>query len=131
MSPIDQLGTVPCPDPACSHESTIVERWVLRSTDGPVDHVRVQCPNEHVFTAPMDFLLGSDVERFQRPAEEGLLRALKTRAVSALAGLALVLAPSFAGDLAAQQQVLGVKSVSGGGTAFASWSLSGYLVDVP
>jgi hypothetical protein len=46
----DAGGTIPCPDPVCSAPAWVVDRFVLESTDGPIEHVRTHCRNGHGFT---------------------------------------------------------------------------------
>jgi hypothetical protein len=43
-------GAIPCPDPACLAPARIMDRFVLESTDGPVEHVNTHCRNGHGFT---------------------------------------------------------------------------------
>jgi hypothetical protein len=43
-----------CPD--CALPAEVHGRFVLASTDGPVEHLRIRCVRGHVFTLPV-FLL--------------------------------------------------------------------------
>jgi hypothetical protein len=43
-------GVIPCPDPACPAPARVVDRFVLESTDGPVEHIKTHCDNGHGFT---------------------------------------------------------------------------------
>lgn len=43
----------PCPD--CGELAEIIDRFVLESTDGPVEHYQVRCINRHCFTMPVDW----------------------------------------------------------------------------
>ena len=46
----DAGGVIPCPDPTCPASARVVERFVLKSTDGPIEHVKTHCDNGHGFT---------------------------------------------------------------------------------
>jgi hypothetical protein len=46
--PATRLDVVGCPE--CEVPAEVVERFVLPSTDGPVEHVTVRCANRHLFT---------------------------------------------------------------------------------
>ena len=39
-----------CPDPVCPAPARVVDRFVLESTDGPIEHVKTHCNNGHGFT---------------------------------------------------------------------------------
>jgi hypothetical protein len=43
-------GVIPCPDPVCPAPARVVDRFVLESTDGPVEHVKTHCEQGHGFT---------------------------------------------------------------------------------
>jgi hypothetical protein len=47
---------IACPDPACRAPASIVDRWTLGSTDGPVEHVKIGCEGGHWFTPTVDSL---------------------------------------------------------------------------
>ena len=47
-----------CPDPTCQAPARIIDRWVLDSTDGPVEHVKTSCASGHVLT-PMTAALAA------------------------------------------------------------------------
>ena len=47
------LDLTVCPEPGCICPAQIFDRSVLRSTDGPVEHVRVRCLNHHFFLLPV------------------------------------------------------------------------------
>ena len=49
-----------CPDPACQLPAEIVDRFVLASTDGPIEHARVQCLGRHIFTVPVARLVRAE-----------------------------------------------------------------------
>ncbi|HEX5812480.1 MAG TPA: hypothetical protein VFY38_10285 [Pseudonocardia sp.] len=48
--PWDELDLVVCPE--CAAPAEVVDRYVLPSTDGPVQHVKVQCLSRHWFVLP-------------------------------------------------------------------------------
>jgi hypothetical protein len=54
------LDLVGCP--ACAASAEIVERYVLNSTDGPIEHATILCADRHRFTVP--------VERIASPREK-------------------------------------------------------------
>jgi hypothetical protein len=39
-----------CPEPACRASAELVDRFVLPSTHGPVEHAKTMCLNSHVRT---------------------------------------------------------------------------------
>jgi hypothetical protein len=49
-----QLDLTVCPE--CAAPAEIERRSVLQSTDGPVEHAKVLCVNEHWFMLPVAFL---------------------------------------------------------------------------
>lgn len=42
--------------PECGNAAEILDRFVLESTDGPVEHVRMQCVQRHWFLLPVGAL---------------------------------------------------------------------------
>jgi hypothetical protein len=58
---------VACPDPACLAPAEVVDRFVLASTDGPVEHAKTRCLNGHGFTPRVDSLAAWPVTRASRP----------------------------------------------------------------
>ena len=48
--PGDELNLVVCPE--CSAPAEVVDRFDLPGTDGPVEHVKVQCLGRHWFLLP-------------------------------------------------------------------------------
>jgi hypothetical protein len=48
---IDELDLVVCPD--CAAPAEVVDRFTLPSTDGDVEHVKVQCLSRHWFLLPV------------------------------------------------------------------------------
>jgi hypothetical protein len=47
---------VVCPDAGCQAPAAVVDRFVLKSTSGPVEHVRTYCGNQHGFTVRTETL---------------------------------------------------------------------------
>ena len=43
--------------PACAAPAEVVERYVLDSTDGPIEHATVLCSERHRFTVLVERLL--------------------------------------------------------------------------
>jgi hypothetical protein len=43
-----------CPD--CGALAEVLDRFVLESTDGPIDHARVRCVRGHWFLLPIEVL---------------------------------------------------------------------------
>ena len=41
-----------CPEPTCAMPAEIVNRFVLASTDGPLEHVTIRCLVRHQFRMP-------------------------------------------------------------------------------
>jgi hypothetical protein len=41
-----------CPEPGCSLPAEILDRMVLESTDGPIEHARTLCLSGHRFLMP-------------------------------------------------------------------------------
>jgi hypothetical protein len=48
------MGFTICPD--CGEAAEVLDRFVLESTDGPVDHARVRCVRGHWFLLSLDAL---------------------------------------------------------------------------
>jgi hypothetical protein len=61
-----------CPEPNCQDQAEIVDRFVLASTHGPVEHAKTLCLNGHVRT-PLTAHLASAT---CRPAPQDARRAL-------------------------------------------------------
>lgn len=68
-----ELDLVGCPE--CGAPAEVVDHFVLHSTNGPVEHVKVQCVSRHWFTLPLGSLspagapVGKEPDRWtsQRP----------------------------------------------------------------
>jgi hypothetical protein len=41
-----------CPDPDCGAPAEVLDRILLRSTTGPIEHAKVQCARRHIFVMP-------------------------------------------------------------------------------
>ena len=39
--------------PACGVPAEVIDRFVLESTDGPVEHARIRCAGRHCFLLPV------------------------------------------------------------------------------
>lgn len=61
----------PAPDltgcPGCAAPAEVTDRFDLWGTDGPVEHVSVQCASRHVFTLPADRLPALPAPAADRP----------------------------------------------------------------
>jgi hypothetical protein len=44
---------VACPEPGCAAPAEVMDRFVLASTHGPVEHVQTLCLRGHVRTPPL------------------------------------------------------------------------------
>jgi hypothetical protein len=62
---------VACPEPGCGLPAGIVDRFVLASTGGPVEHVRTWCLEGHGFTQRVDALAALPMVRESRPLGAG------------------------------------------------------------
>jgi hypothetical protein len=58
---------IACPERGCDVPAGVVDRFVLASTSGPVEHVRTWCLEGHGFTQPVDALTGWPMVRMPRP----------------------------------------------------------------
>lgn len=56
-------STVACPE--CGNAATVIDRFSLYSTDGPVEHVRIECIDRHHFTT-----LAEQVAEYVAPADQ-------------------------------------------------------------
>jgi hypothetical protein len=73
---LDTAGTVlpelvACPERGCGVPAGVTGRFVLASTDGPVEHVRTWCLEGHGFTQRVDALAPWPMVRESRPLETG------------------------------------------------------------
>jgi len=57
---------IACPEPSCLAPAEVVDRFVLASTDGPVEHVKTWCLAGHGFTAQVGSLAAWPVGRARR-----------------------------------------------------------------
>ncbi len=46
---------VSCPE--CNKQATVLDRSFLTSTDGPIEHLRIQCVDRHHFIMPAERLV--------------------------------------------------------------------------
>jgi hypothetical protein len=58
---------IACSEPACLAPAEVTDRFVLPSTDGPVEHVRTRCLDGHGFTQLVDKLASWPVTQVPRP----------------------------------------------------------------
>jgi hypothetical protein len=58
---------IACPEPGCGVPAGVVERFVLPSTGGPVEHVKTWCLDGHGFTQRVDALVAWPMIRLPRP----------------------------------------------------------------
>ena len=73
---LETTGTVlpeliACPEPGCGVPAGIVDRFVLASTAGPVEHVKTWCLDGHGFTQRVDALVAWPMIRLPRPLGAG------------------------------------------------------------
>ena len=66
------LDLTACPEPGCSSPAEIVDRFALRSTDGPIEHVRTRCLNGHHFFLPVAMLISPHVSGMTEMAADTL-----------------------------------------------------------
>jgi hypothetical protein len=52
-----------CPEQTCQLPAEITDRFVLSSTDGPIEHVMVHCVARHISTVPVDRLVPTSAVR--------------------------------------------------------------------
>jgi len=50
------LDLTVCPEQGCSSAAQIFDRSAWESTDGPIEHVRIRCLNQHHFLLPVAML---------------------------------------------------------------------------
>jgi hypothetical protein len=58
---------IACPENGCAVPAGVVDRFVLASTGGPVEHVRTWCLDGHGFTQRVDALIAWPMVRMPRP----------------------------------------------------------------
>ncbi|HZC73708.1 MAG TPA: hypothetical protein VE442_23655 [Jatrophihabitans sp.] len=65
-----------CPEPGCYLPAEILDRFVLESTDGPIEHASIACLGGHRFRMPTALLPGrQDVSGPRRLAVASATRA--------------------------------------------------------
>ena len=62
---------IACPEPGCGVPAGVVDRFVLASTSGPVEHVKTWCLDGHGFTQRVDALTAWPMVRVPKPAGTG------------------------------------------------------------
>ena len=72
--PIDSNATPELECPSCDNQTTIVDRFTLGGSPGPVEHMEIRCPAGHSFTVPTDW--------FARRSEPALAGARPARTLS-------------------------------------------------
>lgn len=45
-----------CPEPGCPQSASVSDRFVLESTEGPVEHAALRCGQGHAFRMPTALL---------------------------------------------------------------------------
>jgi hypothetical protein len=58
---------IACPEPGCRVPAGVVDRFTLASTDGPVEHVRTWCLEDHTLTQRADAVVAWPLVRAPRP----------------------------------------------------------------
>ncbi|MBD8868587.1 hypothetical protein [Nocardioides donggukensis] len=61
--------------PECHDPAEVQWRAVLESTDGPVEHARIQCLRRHWFLLPVATLAAAPAEPGSAPAARGSVHA--------------------------------------------------------
>jgi len=59
---------IACPEPGCRVPAGVVDRFMLASTSGPVEHVKTWCLNDHGLTQRVDALVAWPMVRTPKPA---------------------------------------------------------------
>ena len=62
---------IACPEIGCGVPAGVVDRFVLASTGGPVEHVKTWCLDGHGFTQRVDALVAWPMIRLPRPLGAG------------------------------------------------------------
>jgi hypothetical protein len=70
MTTVEFVG---CPEPTCQAPAEIVDRFVLASTHGPVEHAQTMCLNGHVRTPLAGDLTNVTGRSAARDARRGAL----------------------------------------------------------
>jgi hypothetical protein len=58
----------------CGLPAEVTFRFTMRSSDGPLESVMIQCPARHHFSAPVEFLTFEDDEYLRYGKEQGFTR---------------------------------------------------------
>ena len=62
---------IACPEIGCGVPAGVVDRFVLASTGGPVEHVKTWCLDGHGFTQRVDALVAWPMIRLPKPLGAG------------------------------------------------------------
>jgi hypothetical protein len=62
---------IACPEPGCRVPAGVVDRFVLASTSGPVEHVKTWCLEGHGFTQLVDAITAWPMVRARKPLSAG------------------------------------------------------------
>jgi hypothetical protein len=54
----------------CGLPAEVQERYVLGSTDGPLESMRIQCPRGHWFNGPLESLIWDQQQQQQQQQEQ-------------------------------------------------------------
>lgn len=71
------METTCCPE--CGHLAELVDRTVLESTDGPIEHVHVRCVQRHRFWLPAEYLARTPHRAPRAPARRSEPAASRRR----------------------------------------------------
>ena len=58
---------VACPKPGCQAPAAVVDRFLLPSTDGPVEHVKTWCANDHGLTPRTESVESRPISQVHQP----------------------------------------------------------------
>jgi hypothetical protein len=58
---------VACPELGCQAPAAVIDRFVLDSTSGPVDHVKTYCADQHGFTVRTEAVRSWPVRQAAQP----------------------------------------------------------------
>ncbi len=82
--PIDGDPTLAPECPTCGAPVTVIDRFTLAGSPGPVEHVKISCAAGHRFTVPTDWFARTreqprDPDAGRRAARRGRRVATRTR----------------------------------------------------
>jgi hypothetical protein len=61
------LWLIDCPDPDCGVPAEVLDRRILKSTDGGIEHLKTYCVNKHLFVLPADWAASRERSRAPSP----------------------------------------------------------------